>query len=123
LGLLTKAKAFIKALEDKERKQEVQREALAREQRYLRRKLEGLLTAEGQYRVRVERSISECSTCTLSTLSNSSQEGALSSQEDEVDIMGYGSSSDTDDQHSVQSSSSDSGCVVHSPLGLSAESL
>jgi hypothetical protein len=68
----------VQALEDKERKQELQREALAREQRFLKRKLESLLLAEGQYRVRVERSISECSTCTLSTVSHSSQEGQYS---------------------------------------------
>lgn len=113
----------------------MQRDSLAREHRHLKRKLEGLLTTEGQYRVRVERSFSECSNCTLSTLSNSSQDGEYTlhlipesadrrSFSDDVDILGYGSSgSDTDDLRSLQSSSSDSGCVVHSPLGLSAESL
>lgn len=99
LGLLTKAKAFIKALEDKERKTNLQREHLRREQRFLQRRLEGLL--EGQYRVRQERSISECSTSTNSTTSSNSES-------DEIDIMGYGSAtSDTDDHSSVESSSSD----------------
>ncbi|ELT93617.1 hypothetical protein CAPTEDRAFT_227074 [Capitella teleta] len=114
LGLLTKAKTFIKILEDKERKQDVQRDSLAREHRHLKRKLEGLLTTEGQYRVRVERSFSECSNCTLSTLSNSSQD-------DDVDILGYGSSgSDTDDLRSLQSSSSDSGALRDSDQLLKA---
>lgn len=99
LGLLTKAKSFIKALEDKERKTISQREQLRREQRFLQRRLENLL--EGQYRVRQERSISECSTSTNSTTSSNSES-------DEIDIMGYGSAtSDTDENSSVESSSSD----------------
>lgn len=99
LGLLTKAKGFIKALEEKERKTNSQREHLRREQRFLQRRLESLL--EGQYRVRQERSISECSTSTNSTTSSNSES-------DEIDIMGYGSAtSDTDDHSSVESSLSD----------------
>lgn len=99
LGLLMKAKHFIKTLEDKERKTYSVREQLRREQRFLQRRLEQL--KEGQYRVRQERSISECSTSTNSTTSSTSET-------DEIDIIGYGSgTSDTDDHCSVESGSSD----------------
>ncbi|KAL5021323.1 hypothetical protein ScPMuIL_000478 [Solemya velum] len=95
LGLLTKAKGFIKILEDRERKNNVVADQLKREQRYLTRRLETL--TEGHYRVRQERSISECSTSTNSTTSSTSES-------DEVDILGYGSShSDLDDQSSIDS--------------------
>lgn len=104
LGLLTKAKGFIKVLEEKERKTTSAREQLRREQRFLQRRLENLL--EGQYRVRQERSISECSTSTNSTTSSNSES-------DEIDIMGYGSAtSDTDDHSSVESSSSVDGFTI-----------
>ncbi|XP_045190367.2 max dimerization protein 1-like [Mercenaria mercenaria] len=99
LGLLMKAKSFIKTLEDKERKTITQREQLRREQRFLQRRLDQL--SDGQYRVRQERSISECSTSTNSTTSSNSET-------DEIDIIGYGSgTSDTDDHSSVESGSSD----------------
>ncbi|CAD6208720.1 GSCOCG00003527001-RA-CDS [Cotesia congregata] len=42
LGLLTKAKRFIKSLEDRERKHAAHKEQLAREHRYLRRRFEQL---------------------------------------------------------------------------------
>lgn len=42
LGLLTKAKRFIKSLEERERKHAVHKEQLSREQRFLRRRLEQL---------------------------------------------------------------------------------
>ncbi|ESO86553.1 hypothetical protein LOTGIDRAFT_220594 [Lottia gigantea] len=107
LGLLTKAKGFIKLLEDKERKQACQKENLRRERRHLQRKLE-TLTA-GQYRVRQERSISECSTSTNSTSTSTSES-------DEVDILGYNSSpSDTDDHSSILSGGSD-GCGLDNNL-------
>lgn len=116
LGLLTKAKNFIKILEDKERKQQAAREKLNMEQRYLRRRLDNL--TDKQYRTRVERSISECSSSTVSTTSGASES-------DEVDIVGFdGSSSpsDTDDQSSIQSS--DGGCSYNTrQLTLSDDSL
>lgn len=97
LGLLTNAKGFIRTLEDKEKKYNQQKEQLKREQRFLQRRLESLM--EGQYRVRQERSISECSTATSSTSSNSEES-------DEIDILGYGSGqSDTDDHSSIESGS------------------
>ncbi|OWF49474.1 max-interacting protein 1-like [Mizuhopecten yessoensis] len=99
LGLLTKTKGFIRNLEDGEKKKLHAKEQLKREKRFLQRRLEGLL--EGQYRVRQERSISECSTSTNSTTSSTSES-------DEIDILGYGSGqSDTDDHSSIESSSSD----------------
>jgi len=108
LGLLTKAKSFIKILEDKERRQQALKEKLNREHRYLRRRLESLGAG---YRVKVERSISECSNSTVSTTSASSEPSEP--DEAEVDILGYGSStSDTDDHSSIQSNSSDGGCAV-----------
>ncbi|XP_076241256.1 MAX dimerization protein isoform X1 [Calliopsis andreniformis] len=47
LGLLTKAKRFIKSLEDRERKHAVHKEQLSREQRFLRRRLEQLTSQTG----------------------------------------------------------------------------
>ncbi|XP_074642068.1 max dimerization protein 1-like [Tubulanus polymorphus] len=105
LGLLTKARNFIQSLQDKERKQSLMREQLYREQRYLRRRLEQLKTEENlQYRIRNERSISECSASTSSTSTSISESG----ESDEVDILGYNSNSnhsDTDDHSSTGSSS------------------
>ncbi|KAH3705466.1 hypothetical protein DPMN_080540 [Dreissena polymorpha] len=99
LGLLMKAKSFIKTLEDKERKTSTVREQLKREQRFLQRRLDQL--TNGQYRVRQERSISESSTATNSTSSSNSES-------DEIDIIGYGSgNSDIDDHSSIESGSSD----------------
>ena len=66
---------YLQALEEKERKTNSQREQLRREQRFLQRRLESLL--EGQYRVRQERSISECSTSTNSTTSSNSESGKI----------------------------------------------
>ncbi|XP_043265810.1 MAX dimerization protein [Colletes latitarsis] len=47
LGLLTKAKRFIKNLEERERKHAVHKEQLSREQRFLRRRLEQLTSQSG----------------------------------------------------------------------------
>ncbi|XP_012237706.1 max dimerization protein 1-like isoform X3 [Bombus vosnesenskii] len=47
LGLLTKAKRFIKSLEERERKHAVHKEQLSREQRFLRRRLEQLTNQTG----------------------------------------------------------------------------
>ncbi|XP_015176640.1 PREDICTED: max-interacting protein 1-like [Polistes dominula] len=47
LGLLTKAKRFIKSLEERERKHMVYKEQLSREQRFLRRRLEQLTSQTG----------------------------------------------------------------------------
>lgn len=47
LGLLTKAKRFIKNLEERDRKHAVHKEQLSREQRFLRRRLEQLTSQTG----------------------------------------------------------------------------
>ncbi|XP_011307092.1 max dimerization protein 1 [Fopius arisanus] len=52
LGLLTKAKRFIKSLEDRERKHSAHREQLSREHRYLRRRLEQLTNQTGLHGLR-----------------------------------------------------------------------
>ncbi|XP_067657992.1 max dimerization protein 4-like isoform X1 [Haliotis asinina] len=98
LGLLTKARGFIRILEDKERRHYTQKEQLRREHRHLQRKLDQLNV--GMYRVKQGRSISECSTSTNSTTSTS--------ESDEVDILGDNSGqSDTDDHSSIGSGGSD----------------
>lgn len=103
LGLLTKAKVFIKNLEDKDRKHASQKEQLYRHQRHLRRKLEQLDSQLNNMHKR--RSVSECSTSASSTSSTS--------ETDEVDIMGYNSNqSDTDDHSSIQSMNSDGGVAI-----------
>ncbi|CAH1168816.1 unnamed protein product [Phyllotreta striolata] len=113
LGLLTKAKRFIKNLEDKERKHSVYKEQLCREQRFLRRRLEQLSI---DFAMSKRRSVSECSSSTISSsYSTTSLSSAPSpiSESDEVDVIGYTSTqSDTDDHSSVQSASSDSGVVM-----------
>ncbi|XP_076460322.1 max dimerization protein 1-like [Babylonia areolata] len=102
LGLLTKARSFIKNLEDKDRKSSSQIEYLKREHRHLQRKLEQM--SAGSYRVRQERSISECSTSTNASSSSlgSSVSSRCSEESDEIDIMG-GCNSDSDDISSVES--------------------
>ncbi|XP_064631349.1 max dimerization protein 1-like [Lineus longissimus] len=117
LGLLTKAKSFIKILEDKEKKQSSVKENLHREQRYLRRRLEQLLNEQNlAYRVRNERSISECSNSTTTSTSSTNSFTSESGESDEVDIIGYNSNhSDSDDLSSIQSGSSDTGpgvCII-----------
>ncbi|XP_044258019.1 max dimerization protein 1-like [Tribolium madens] len=113
LGLLTKAKRFIKNLEDKDRKHTTHKEQLNREQRFLRRRLEQL---SQNYALSKRRSLSECSSSTVSsnhsTASLSSAPSPIS-ESDEVDVIGYTSTqSDTDDHSSVQSTSSDSGVAM-----------
>ncbi|KAK7110269.1 max dimerization protein 1-like [Littorina saxatilis] len=106
LGLLTKARGFIKNLEDKDRRIVGQLENLKREQRFLQRKLEQI--GQGSYRLRQERSISECSTGTTSSTSSlgssigSSSSSRSSEESDEIDIVG-GFNSDSDDLSSVES--------------------
>uniref|UniRef100_A0A1B6DNF4 BHLH domain-containing protein n=1 Tax=Clastoptera arizonana TaxID=38151 RepID=A0A1B6DNF4_9HEMI len=117
LGLLTKAKRFIKNLELQERKHASHKEQLSREQRFLRRRLEQL----GSAYITKRRSVSECSISTISS-TNSSRSSSSSvpasspssiSESDEVDVIGYTSNqSDSDDHSSVQSTSSDSGVAM-----------
>jgi len=114
LGLLTKAKRFIKNLESQERKHAIQKEHLSREQRYLRRRLEQLGSLYTK-----RRSVSECSISTVSSTNSSRSSSSVPvsasspsssiSESDEVDVIGYTSNqSDTDDH----STSSDSGVAM-----------
>ncbi|XP_034233795.1 max-interacting protein 1-like [Thrips palmi] len=122
LGLLTKAKSFIKTLERQERKNSSHKDQLRREQRYLGRRLEQLggsyataLAMHGMQPTNVSkrRSVSECSTSTVSSTSSVSSSVSSISESDEVDVIGYTSTqSDTDDHSSVQSASSDSGVTM-----------
>merc|ERR1712213_301659 len=99
LGLLNKAKHFIKNLEDRDRKSLTARENLQREQGYLRRRLELL---SGQMAdIHKRRSVSESSTSTVSSIQSSNSE----SDEHDVDTIGYGGASD-DDHSSVRSGTS-----------------
>merc|ERR1712071_741047 len=104
LGLLTRAKHFIKTLEERDRRHVQHKDQLNREQRFLRRKMEQL-SQQFDIQQQIKRranSLSECSSTTTSSVSSTSET-------DEVDVIGYGShGSDLDDQLSVQSASSDS---------------
>ncbi|XP_076337905.1 max dimerization protein 1-like [Tachypleus tridentatus] len=103
LGLLTKARLFIKNLEENEKKQQSQREQLVREQKHLRRRLDELGSHLHIYK---RRSVSECS-------SSTSLYASSPSETDEVDILGYNSNqSDTDDHSSIQSQTSDGGFTI-----------
>ena len=62
---------YLQILEDRDRRQSQQRDQLHRERRQLRKRLEELTDSQG-YRVRVERSISECSVSTNSSTSTAS---------------------------------------------------
>jgi len=105
LGLLNKAKHFIKNLEDKDKKSQTHKENLFREQRYLRRRLE-LLSCQVDA-ISKRRSISESSTSTVSSIQSSISES-------EVDCShGYSVEGASDDDHSsVQSAGSDGGVTV-----------
>jgi len=104
LGLLNKAKHFIKNLEDKDKRSQTHKDNLFREQRYLRRRLELLSTQVDDISKR--RSISESSTSTISSIQSSVSES-------EVEVGGYSVEGASDDDHSsVQSASSDGGVTV-----------
>merc|ERR1712242_166017 len=90
---------------EKEKKASAHRENFLREQRYLRRRLELLSTQVDAIHKR--RSVSECSTSTVSSSHSSHSE----SDEHEVDVIGYGGASD-DDHSSIRSGTSDGGVTV-----------
>ncbi|XP_060801557.1 max dimerization protein 1-like isoform X2 [Amyelois transitella] len=119
LGLLTKAKRFIKSLEEREKRHSSHREQLAREQRYLRRRLEQLRASHCGVTV---RSVSESSVThahatradSLSSLESSSgvstaeRSPSSVSESDEVDVIGY-TSNQSDSESLVSGHSGDSG--------------
>uniref|UniRef100_A0A452QVV6 MAX interactor 1, dimerization protein n=1 Tax=Ursus americanus TaxID=9643 RepID=A0A452QVV6_URSAM len=105
LGLLNKAKAHIKKLEEAERKSQHQLENLEREQRFLKRRLEQLQGPQEMERIRMD-SIG-------STISSDQEiEVDVESTEfshGEVDNISTTSISDIDDHSSLQSIGSDEG--------------
>ncbi|XP_040576863.1 max dimerization protein 1 [Lepeophtheirus salmonis] len=118
LGLLNKAKYFIRSLEDKDRKVTQHKETLMREQRYLRRRLE-LLSNQVDAMYQKRRSLSECSSTSTTSGSSNSE-----SDDHEVDVIGYGGTSD-DDHSSVRSGASDGGVAITTwrHLNLNGENL
>merc|ERR1739848_526001 len=107
LGLLNKAKHFIKNLEERDKKSLSAKDLLHREQRYLRRRLE-LLSEEVGVDIHKRRSISESSSSSLSSIQSSN------SETDDVDPLGYGGVSD-DDHLSIMSggsNASDGGVTI-----------
>merc|ERR1712212_837139 len=107
LGLLNKAKHFIKNLEERDKKNLTAKETLHREQRYLRRRLE--LLSDQVEDIHKRRSISESSTSTISSMSSNSE-----TDDHDVDVIGYGGVSD-DDHSSVRSggsNASDGGVAI-----------
>merc|ERR1712025_1420615 len=107
LGLLNKAKHFIKNLEERDKKSLSAKEILYREQRYLRRRLE-LLSEEVGVDIHKRRSISESSSSSLSSIQSSN------SETDDADVLGYGGVSD-DDHLSITSggsNASDGGVTI-----------
>ncbi|XP_026318819.1 max dimerization protein 1-like isoform X2 [Hyposmocoma kahamanoa] len=118
LGLLTKAKRFIKSLEEREKRHSSHKEQLAREQRYLRRRLAQLRNSHDVS----TRSLSETSlphphatrADSLSSLESSSgvstadRSPSSVSESDEVDVIGY-TSNQSDSESLVSGHSADSG--------------
>merc|ERR1712111_343495 len=110
LGLLNKAKHFIKNLEERDKKSLSAKELLYREQRYLRRRLE-LLSEEVGVDIHKRRSISESSSSSLSSIQSSNSES------DEVDQLSYGhyGAVSDDDRLSIMSggsNTSDGGVTI-----------
>merc|ERR1711874_497227 len=93
LGLLNKAKHFIKNLEERDKKSLSAKELLHREQRYLRRRLE-LLSEEIGVDIHKRRSISESSSSSVSSIQSSESDdviyGALS-DDDHLSVASGGS--------------------------------
>ncbi|KAK3528084.1 hypothetical protein QTP86_023682 [Hemibagrus guttatus] len=111
LGLLNKAKAHIKKLEEADRKSRYQLENLARKQRHLRRQLDSLRGTCKTERVRThsvgstpcsERSDSDQEEIEVDVESTEFSHG-------ELDSMSMASTSDLDDHSSLQSLASDEG--------------
>ncbi|XP_065169483.1 max dimerization protein 1-like isoform X2 [Atheta coriaria] len=103
LGLLTKARRFIKSLEDRDKRKALIKETLSREQRYLRRKLDALAKSQGcspttaaaALAASKRRSVSECSSSTISSSHSSSTTSSHSSAPSpisETGESGYSSS-------------------------------
>ncbi|KAB0350404.1 hypothetical protein FD754_015261 [Muntiacus muntjak] len=111
LGLLNKAKAHIKKLEEAERKSQHQLENLEREQRFLKRRLEQLQGPQEMERIRMD-SIGSTISSDRSDSEREEIEVDVESTEfshGEVDNISTTSISDIDDHSSLQSVGSDEG--------------
>ncbi|XP_038046129.1 max dimerization protein 1-like [Patiria miniata] len=97
LGLLTNAKDFIANLEREERKYQLHKDKLAREQRFLKRRLDQLSVGPGRHKIRQD------STGSSSLMSDDSEK-------DDVDVIGY--NSDSDLSSSSEMTGSDGGLAV-----------
>ncbi|XP_011700773.1 PREDICTED: max dimerization protein 1-like [Wasmannia auropunctata] len=142
LGLLTKAKRFIKNLEDRERKHAIHKEQLSREHRFLRRRLEQLTNQTGLHGLHAlhglhglstsaptgsvaaaasaamlskRRSISECSLGTASTSSTGSSSNSDRS-------AGSPSISESDEVDVIGYTSNQSDTDDHSSVQSSSDS-
>ncbi|XP_012062926.1 PREDICTED: max dimerization protein 1-like [Atta cephalotes] len=143
LGLLTKAKRFIKNLEDRERKHTIHKEQLSREHRFLRRRLEQLTNQTGLHGLHAlhglhglstsaptgsvaataasaamlskRRSISECSLGTASTSSTGSSSNSDRS-------AGSPSISESDEVDVIGYTSNQSDTDDHSSVQSSSDS-
>ncbi|XP_062988705.1 max-interacting protein 1 isoform X2 [Elgaria multicarinata webbii] len=110
LGLLNKAKAHIKKLEEADRRSQHQLENLEREQRFLKRRLEQLQGSPDIERIRMDSTGSTIS----SDRSDSEREIEVDVESTEfshgdVDDISTTSTSDIDDHSSLQSIGSDEG--------------
>ncbi|XP_070608825.1 max-interacting protein 1 isoform X4 [Erythrolamprus reginae] len=110
LGLLNKAKAHIKKLEEADRRSQHQLENLEREQRFLKRRLEQLQSPQEIERIRMDSTGSTMS----SDRSDSEREIEVDVESTEfshgdVDDISTTSTSDIDDHSSLQSIGSDEG--------------
>ncbi|XP_072478170.1 max-interacting protein 1 isoform X4 [Notamacropus eugenii] len=111
LGLLNKAKAHIKKLEEAERKSQHQLENLEREQRFLKRRLEQLQGPQEMERIRMD-SVGSTISSDRSDSEREEIEVDVESTEfshGEVDNISTTSISDIDDHSSLQSIGSDEG--------------
>lgn len=111
LGLLNKAKAHIKKLEEAERKSQHQLENLEREQRFLKRRLEQLQGPQEMERIRMD-SIGSTISSDRSDSEREEIEVDVESTEfshGEADSVSTTSISDLDDHSSLQSVGSDEG--------------
>ncbi|CAH2046914.1 unnamed protein product, partial [Iphiclides podalirius] len=120
LGLLTKAKRFIKSLEEREKRHWSHKEQLAREQRYLRRRLAQLRATPRDARSLSEgaalpsahahatRADSFSSLESSSGVSTAERSPSSVSESDEVDVIGY-TSNPSDCESMVSGHSGDSG--------------
>lgn len=121
LGLLTKAKRFIKSLEEREKRHAGHKEQLAREQRYLKRRLmqlcstpledSALMSDSPMPHAHATRADSMSSLESSSGVSTADRSPSSVSESDEVDVIGF-TSNQSDSDSLVSGHSGDSGVGV-----------